>query len=60
MLCQISRVRCLFTKPVLSTILNSVIFSKILLSHCMGRHIKAKSTDITISAKLRHLHINRY
>ena len=29
MLCQISRVRHLFTKPVLSTILNSVIFSKL-------------------------------
>ena len=32
MLCQISRVRHLFTKPVLSTILNSLIFSK--LFHC--------------------------
>ena len=29
MLCQISRVRHLFTKPVLSTILNSLIFSKL-------------------------------
>ena len=29
MLCQISRVRNLFTKPVLSTILNSLIFSKL-------------------------------
>ena len=28
-LCQISRVRHLFTKPVLSTILNSLIFSKL-------------------------------
>ena len=28
MLCQISRVRHLFIKPVLSTILNSLIFSK--------------------------------
>ena len=28
MLCQISRARHLFTKPVLSTILNSLIFSK--------------------------------
>ena len=29
MLCQISRVRHLFTKPVLSTFLNSLIFSKL-------------------------------
>ena len=29
MLCQISRVRHLFIKPVLSTILNSLIFSKL-------------------------------
>ena len=29
MLCQISRVRLLFAKPVLSTILNSLIFSKL-------------------------------
>ena len=29
MLCQISRVGHLFTKPVLSTILNSLIFSKL-------------------------------
>ena len=29
MLCQISRVRHLFTKPVLSTILNSLIYSKL-------------------------------
>ena len=29
LLCKISRVRHLFTKPVLSTILNSLIFSKL-------------------------------
>ena len=29
MLCQISRVRHLFTKPVLLTILNSLMFSKL-------------------------------
>ena len=32
MLCQISRVRHLFTKPVLSTILNSLIFSRLFYS----------------------------
>ena len=46
MLCQISRVRHLFTKPV--------------LFHCLGRHLKAKSTQITISAKRRSPRINRY
>ena len=44
MLCQITRVRHLFTKPVLSTILNSLIFSKLfycstLVFHCLGRHL---------------------
>ena len=28
--------------------------------HCLGRHLKAKSTEVTISAKRRHPRINWY
>ena len=55
MLCQISRVRHLFTKPVLSTILNSLIFSKLFYCSTVWA-----GTSKQISAKLRRPRINRY
>ena len=57
MLCQISRVRHLFTKPVLSTILNSLIFSKLFYCSTVWA---GTSTEVTISAKLRCPRIKRY
>ena len=55
MLCQISRVRHLFTKPVLSTIFNSLIFSKLFYCSTVWA-----GTSKQISAKLRRPRINRY